>query len=117
MSNAKGISKAPGTNINSRFSSFPPCLIKASFAPSTNLSVIIWLNLPLITAIFSLPFNLEGDGGSQSTYVISGDQTWYINPSNDKLIRQKNIDERFSSLNVLLESPTIPVSSPTTASS
>jgi len=81
-------------------------------------SNVRWENMPpLIDAIFSLPFNLEGDGGSQSTYVISGDQTWYINPSNDKLIRQKNIDERFSSLNVLLESPTIPVSSPTTASS
>ena len=80
-------------------------------------SNVRWENMPpLIDAIFSLPFNLEGEAGNQSTYVISGDQTWYINPSNDKLIRQKNIDERFSSLNILLESPTDPVSSPTTAS-
>ena len=41
FSKAKGISKAPGTNIKSKFSSFPPCLLNASFAPSTNLSVII----------------------------------------------------------------------------
>ena len=59
---------------------------------------------PLIDAIFSLPFNLEGEGGNQSTYVISGDQTWYINPSNDKLIRQKILMKGFQVLNILLES-------------
>ena len=31
----------------------------ASFAPSTNLSVMIWLNLPLIMATFSSPFSLN----------------------------------------------------------
>ena len=44
---------------------------------------------PLIDAIFSLPFNMEGGVGTQSTYVISGDQSWHINLSNDKLENQK----------------------------
>ncbi len=41
FSKAQGLSKAPGTNIKSKLSSFPPCLTKASLAPSTSLSVII----------------------------------------------------------------------------
>jgi hypothetical protein len=67
-------------------------------------SNVRWENMPpLIDAIFSLPFNMVDSIGSQSTFVISGEQTWYINPSNDKLVQQKNIDERFVGLNVLLE--------------
>ena len=70
-------------------------------------SNVRWGNMPpLIDAIFSLPFNMEGSIGSQSTFVISGDQSWYINPSNDKLEKQKEITERFIGLNVLLDTPT-----------
>ena len=74
-------------------------------------SNVRWENMPpLIDAIFSLPFNMEESIGSQSTFVISGEQTWYINLSNDKLVKQKNIDERFVGLNVLLET-SIPTTS------
>ena len=61
---------------------------------------------PLIDAIFSLPFNMENSIGSQSTYVISGNQSWYINSSNDKLEVIKDIGERFIGLDVLSEIPT-----------
>ena len=40
--------------------------------------------------------------GTQSTYVVGGDQWWHINLSNDKLENQKEIEERFIGLNVLL---------------
>ena len=67
-------------------------------------SNVRWENMPpLIDAIFSLPFNMEDNFGNQSTFVISGDQTWYINPSNDKLVSQKGISERFIGLDVLKE--------------
>ena len=45
-----------------------------------------------------------GEGtGNNSTYVISGNQSWYINPQNDKLINQKTVGERFMGLNILNE--------------
>ncbi len=70
-------------------------------------SNVRWENMPpLIDAIFSLPFNMEGGVGTQSTYVISGDQSWHINLSNDKLEKQKEIEQRFIGLNVLLDAPT-----------
>ena len=45
-----------------------------------------------------------GEGfGTTSTYVISGDQSWYIDPSNDNLINQKPIDSRFVGLGIIKE--------------
>ena len=60
----------------------------------------------LIDAIFSLPYNLGEGFGTTSTYVISGDQSWYIDPSNDHLINQKPIDERFVGLSIVEEATT-----------
>ena len=61
-----------------------------------------WKNMPkLINAIFSLPYSLGEGFGTTSTYVISGDQSWYINPSNDNLINQKPVESRFVGLKII----------------
>ena len=57
----------------------------------------------VIDAIFSLPFNLGEGMGTTSTYVISGDQSWFVDPSNDNLINQKPIDSRFVGLSIIEE--------------
>jgi hypothetical protein len=91
--------------------------VESGYPKRTNVR---WENMPpLIDAIFSLPFNMEDSIGNQSTYVISGDQSWYINQSNDKLEKQKSVEERFIGLDVLLETPnpTTSSSNPTTSSS
>ena len=63
-----------------------------------------WPNMPpLIDAIFTLPFNL-GDGEiNKPTYVISGERSYFINPSNDKVQDEKSITDRFNGLNVINE--------------
>ena len=66
-----------------------------------------WKNMPtLIDAIFSLPYTLGEGFGTTSTYVISGDQSWYIDPSNDNLVNQKPVDSRFVGLSVIEEEKT-----------
>ena len=58
---------------------------------------------PIISAIFSLPYNIGEGTGNSPTYVISGNQSWLINPQNDKLIKQKSVGDRFMGLNILKE--------------
>ncbi len=66
-----------------------------------------WKNMPtLIDAIFSLPYSLGEGFGTTSTYVISGDQSWFIDPSNDNLINQKPVDSRFVGLSIIEEEKT-----------
>ncbi len=65
-----------------------------------------WKNMPpLIDAIFSIKMNTGESSGNQSTYVVSGDQTWFIDPINDNLINQKSIDNRFLGLSIMSSSP------------
>ena len=60
-----------------------------------------WKNMPnIIDAIFSLPFKLESGDSGQSTYVISGNESWLIDPISDELIDKKPVDERFKDLEV-----------------
>ena len=67
-------------------------------------SNVRWENMPpIIDAIFSLPFNMQNSKGTHSTYVISGAQSWFINPSNDILESQKDVTDRFSGIEILKE--------------
>ena len=78
--------------------------VESGYPKRTNVR---WENMPpLIDAIFSLPFNMEDSIGTQSTFVISGDQSWYINPSNDKLEKQKEVTARFIGIDVVSNIPT-----------
>ena len=58
-----------------------------------------WKNMPtVIDAIFSLPFSIEND--NNKTYVISGKDSYSIDNISDAVINSKNVDERFSGLEV-----------------
>lgn len=61
-----------------------------------------WVGMPgVIDAIFSLNYSLEPQKkGTNHTYVISGQYSWYIDPLSDKLENKKNISERFVGLEV-----------------
>ena len=53
----------------------------------------------IIDAIFSLPFSLDKND-NHPTYVISGEESWYIDPISDELKDKINIDDRFTGLEV-----------------
>jgi hypothetical protein len=60
-----------------------------------------WENMPnVIDAIFTIPFSLDNNNDNHATYVISGEESWYIDPISDKLKNMKNIDNRFTGLEV-----------------
>jgi len=62
-----------------------------------------WIGMPkLIDAIFTLDNNLENNGDNHPTYVISGDNSYYIDPITDKLKQEYNklVDKRFLGLGI-----------------
>ena len=60
--------------------------IKESLRGYPKKTALRWPNMPpLIDAIFTLPFNLGDGETNKPTYVISGERSYFINPSNDKV--------------------------------
>ena len=66
-----------------------------------------------IDKVNNVSFNIEKGSGDRPTYVISGDQLWYIDPVNDTLKPSGKIDDKFLGLNVYPQTTSVSASKTT----
>jgi len=69
-----------------------------------------WIGMPKsINAIFTLDNTLDGNADNHPTYVISGDDSYYIDPITDRIKEEnkKQVDKRFTGIEFTIN-PSLP---------